>query len=116
MFICIQPCYIQTVLWIIEHHLTKTYFNSEKNILVSSHTCINFFFKFQLEGKDQEILFLRSQVQTFEGKLRDTERMTMMESSLQNQKWEEFEKLAEGMRSLSHTMSHAGPTSRIQQY
>lgn len=40
----------------------------------------------------------------------------MMESSLQNQKWEEFEKLAEGMRSLSHTMSHTGPTSRIQQY
>ena len=70
----------------------------------------------KLEGKDQEILFLRSQVQTFEGKLRDTERMTMMESSLQNQKWEEFEKLAEGMRSLSHTMSHTGPTSRIQQY
>lgn len=62
-------------------------------------------------------MLLRSQNQTMEGKLRDTDRMSMMESSMQSQKWEEFEKLAESMRSLSHSMSHTGSsTTRIQQY
>ncbi|CAC5384912.1 unnamed protein product [Mytilus coruscus] len=71
----------------------------------------------KLEAKDQEIILLRSQNQTMEGKLRDIDRMNMMESSIQSQKWEEFEKLAESMRSLSHTMSHTGTsTTRIQQY
>ncbi|VDI20514.1 uncharacterized protein LOC143054047 isoform X2 [Mytilus galloprovincialis] len=71
----------------------------------------------KLESKEQEIMLLRSQNQTMEGKLRDTDRMSMMESSMQSQKWEEFEKLAESMRSLSHTMSHTGSsTTRIQQY
>lgn len=71
----------------------------------------------KLESKDQEVLLLRTHVQTMEAKIRDAERMNMMESSIQSQKWEEFEKLAESMRSLSHTMSHSGTsTSRIPQY
>jgi hypothetical protein len=69
----------------------------------------------KLERKDQEIVLLRSQVQTMEGKLKDLDHLKTLESTVQSQKWEEFEKLAENMRTLSHSMAHtSGP--RVMQY
>jgi len=52
-----------------------------------------------------------------EVKLKDTHHLKTLEATVQTQKWEEFEKLAESMRSLSHTMSTSGlSTTRINQY
>lgn len=71
----------------------------------------------KIEQKDQEIVLLRSQVQTMESKLKDLEHLNSLESTVQSQKWEEFEKLAENMRTLSHTMAHSPVSkSRVMQY
>ncbi|XP_062573134.1 ELKS/Rab6-interacting/CAST family member 1-like [Saccostrea cucullata] len=70
----------------------------------------------KLEQKDKEIVLLRTQVQTMEVKLKDLEHLKTLESTVQSQKWEEFEKLAENMRTLSHSMAHSPSTSRVMQY
>lgn len=71
----------------------------------------------KMEQKDQEIVLLRSQVQTMESKLKDLEHLNSLESTVQSQKWEEFEKLAENMRTLSHSMAHSSVSkSRVMQY
>nr|XP_022293000.1 golgin subfamily A member 5-like isoform X1 [Crassostrea virginica]XP_022293010.1 golgin subfamily A member 5-like isoform X1 [Crassostrea virginica]XP_022293019.1 golgin subfamily A member 5-like isoform X1 [Crassostrea virginica] len=71
----------------------------------------------KLEQKDQEIVLLRSQVQTMEVRLKDLEHLNSLESTVQSQKWEEFEKLAENMRTLSHSMAHSSVSkSRVMQY
>ncbi|XP_055996073.1 ELKS/Rab6-interacting/CAST family member 1-like isoform X2 [Ostrea edulis] len=69
----------------------------------------------KLERKDQEIVLLRSQIQTMEGKVKDLDHLKTLESTVQSQKWEEFEKLAENMRTLSHSMAHTSG-SRVMQY
>lgn len=70
-----------------------------------------------MEQKDQEIVLLRSQVLTMESKLKDLEHLNSLESTVQSQKWEEFEKLAENMRTLSHSMAHSSVSkSRVMQY
>lgn len=52
-----------------------------------------------------------------DSKLKDLEHLNSLESTVQSQKWEEFEKLAENMRTLSHTMAHSPVSkSRVMQY
>lgn len=50
-----------------------------------------------------------------EGKVKDLDHLKTLESTVQSQKWEEFEKLAENMRTLSHSMAHTSG-SRVMQY
>lgn len=66
----------------------------------------------QLESKEQEISLLRSQAQAMEVRTKDLQYLKTLESTVQSQKWEEFEKLAESMRNLSHTMSKTTDSAR----
>ncbi|XP_021377507.1 ELKS/Rab6-interacting/CAST family member 1-like isoform X2 [Mizuhopecten yessoensis] len=71
----------------------------------------------KLETKDRDINTLRSQMHLMESKVQELQHLKQMESSVHTQKWEEFEKLAESMRNLSHTMSTTGTSSsNVLQY
>ena len=61
---------------------------------------------------------MRAQIQTMEVRLKELDHVKSLESSIQSQKWEEFEKLAESMRTLSHSMkTQSGSSSaRLLQY
>ncbi|XP_060081182.1 uncharacterized protein LOC132560530 isoform X2 [Ylistrum balloti] len=71
----------------------------------------------KLEMKDREINILKSQMHTLDTKVNELNHLKKLESTVQSQKWEEFEKLAESMRNLSHTMSTTGTSSsQVLQY
>ncbi|KAL5014844.1 hypothetical protein ScPMuIL_009114 [Solemya velum] len=72
----------------------------------------------RLDAREHEMNSLRTQVEVFESRAKDYESMQNLEQSVQTQKWEEFEKLAENMRSLSHSMAHStlGRSAKITQY
>lgn len=70
-----------------------------------------------MEMKDREIGMIKAQMQGMESKVKEVEHVKYLEATVQTQKWEEFEKLAESMRNLSHTMSTSGSsTTRVIQY
>lgn len=75
----------------------------------------------KLELKNEEVVNLRSQVLSLEQRVEELEQLNTLESTSQSQKWSEFEKLAESMRTLSHTMAVSRTrsprsTSRTVQY
>jgi len=59
---------------------------------------------FQLEENELVTRDLEEQIQTLEGRLRALEQLQSLQSSIHSQKWEEFSRLAESMKTLSHTM------------
>ena len=61
----------------------------------------------QLEGKNEEVVNLRSQIISLEDRVRELEQYQTMEITSQSAKWSEFERLAESMRTLSHTMAQS---------
>lgn len=62
---------------------------------------------FQLDENEMIIQELEAQIQTLENKLRALEQLQSLQSSIHSQKWEEFSRLAESMKTLSHTMIQA---------
>ncbi|XP_052797276.1 ELKS/Rab6-interacting/CAST family member 1-like isoform X2 [Mya arenaria] len=64
----------------------------------------------KLESKNEEAVCLRSEVISLESRVQELEQLTTHEFSSQSQKWGEFEKLAESMRTLSHTMATSRPS------
>lgn len=58
----------------------------------------------QLEENELVTRDLEEQIQTLEGRLRALEQLQSLQSSIHSQKWEEFSRLAESMKTLSHTM------------
>lgn len=71
----------------------------------------------KMETKEREISTMKAQMHTMETKLHELQHLKHLESTVQSQKWEEFEKLAESMRNLSHTMSTTGTSSsHVLQY
>ncbi|XP_033727211.1 LOW QUALITY PROTEIN: filamin A-interacting protein 1-like [Pecten maximus] len=71
----------------------------------------------KLETKERDINSLKSQMHMMETKVQELHHLKHLETSVQTQKWEEFEKLAESMRNLSHTMSTTGTSSsHVLQY
>ncbi|XP_033108412.1 myosin-2-like [Anneissia japonica] len=59
----------------------------------------------QLSEKEQEVISLQTHVRSMELELQGYERKSMLESTIQSQKWGEFEKMAESMKKLSHSMT-----------
>ncbi|CAH1772500.1 unnamed protein product [Owenia fusiformis] len=70
----------------------------------------------QVQDKEQEILRLRNHIFTLENKVGSIEKMKETETEMHSRKWEEFEKLADSMRSLSHTMSRTAASPRHLDY
>ncbi|CAL1533196.1 unnamed protein product [Lymnaea stagnalis] len=77
----------------------------------------------KLDDKDREILTLRSSVDDLETRFRNLGLQKSMELAQQSQRWEEFSRLADSMKTLSKTMmtqtslgSTQSPRSRPQQY
>ncbi|XP_050409541.1 golgin subfamily A member 6-like protein 22 isoform X2 [Patella vulgata] len=74
----------------------------------------------QIEIKDREIMTLQSEVSSLDARMQDLDYQKNLESTVHSQKWHEFGRLAESMRSLSTTMARsASPTqsqSKILQY
>lgn len=69
----------------------------------------------KIEDKDHQIVELRTEVGGMESRLKHTEYQKTLELSAQSQKWEEFGRLAESMRTLSSTMAHStSPRSKLQ--
>lgn len=62
----------------------------------------------KIEEKDRYLMELRADVAALESRLKQTEYHKSLELSAQSQKWEEFGRLAESMRTLSSTMAHTG--------
>ncbi|XP_074656380.1 uncharacterized protein LOC141909699 isoform X2 [Tubulanus polymorphus] len=61
----------------------------------------------QIRDKDDEVLKLRAMCGTVSHRLEDLDHLQTLDNIRQSQKWEEFEKLADTMRSLSHSMALA---------
>ncbi|XP_071958573.1 uncharacterized protein [Antedon mediterranea] len=59
----------------------------------------------QLSEKEQAVISLQTHMRTLELELQGYERKSKLESTIQTQKWEEFEKMAESMKMLSHSMT-----------
>ncbi|XP_077989996.1 uncharacterized protein LOC144444449 [Glandiceps talaboti] len=59
----------------------------------------------QLRDKDDDLLHLQANMSSLEGRVDNMTRTTVLESSLQSQKWGEFEKMAESMKNLSRSMT-----------
>ncbi|XP_054754992.2 intraflagellar transport protein 74 homolog [Lytechinus pictus] len=59
----------------------------------------------QLAEKEHEVMRLHSHIHTLEIRLDETSRQSVAESSIQTQKWSEFEKMAESMKKLSQSMT-----------
>ncbi|GFS27521.1 paramyosin-like isoform X2 [Elysia marginata] len=58
----------------------------------------------KMEDKDREILDLKSSVGELEARLRNVDLQKSLEMTQQSQRWEEFSRLADSMKNLSHTM------------
>ncbi len=73
---------------------------------------INWYCHFQLDEKEKESFALRSRVRSLEMKLEDVGHLKELEATVHSQKWEEFARLAESMKSLSSTMTRTanGPS------
>nr|KAG5691351.1 hypothetical protein BaRGS_033400 [Batillaria attramentaria] len=68
----------------------------------------------KIEDKDRQIIELRGEMATLESRLKQTEYQKTLELSAQSQKWEEFGRLAESMRTLSSTMAQTTtPRSKL---
>lgn len=61
----------------------------------------------KLEGKNEEVINHRSQIISLEDRVRELEQLQSLEVTSQTAKWSEFERLAESMRTLSHTMARS---------
>ncbi|XP_014675555.1 PREDICTED: intracellular protein transport protein USO1-like isoform X2 [Priapulus caudatus] len=59
----------------------------------------------QIKRKDDQILRLKAEMHALQSRISSLTDENQMQRSMQTQKWEEFEKLAEGMKNLSRTMS-----------
>lgn len=59
---------------------------------------------------------LEEKIRVLESKLRSLEQLQGLQSSIQSQKWEEFGRLAESMKTLSHSMiqTATGQKSRMK--
>ncbi|KAK3611538.1 hypothetical protein CHS0354_016471 [Potamilus streckersoni] len=68
----------------------------------------------KLDMKNEEVVQLRGKISSLEGRLQDVEELKSLETTIQSQKWGEFERLAENMRTLSSSM--ARPQSRYIQH
>ncbi|XP_046563263.1 ELKS/Rab6-interacting/CAST family member 1-like isoform X2 [Haliotis rubra] len=66
----------------------------------------------KLEMKDREVLQLQHEIVSMEARLNEFESDNNLEHTVQSQKWEEFGRLAESMRTLSHTMAAQSVTPR----
>lgn len=58
-----------------------------------------------MKRKDDQILRLKAELHALQSRIGSLSDENQMQRVLQSQKWEEFEKLAEGMKNLSRTMS-----------
>ncbi len=58
-----------------------------------------------MDDKEKENFALRSRMRSLEGKVTDIGHLKELEATVQSQKWEEFARLAESMKSLSHNMT-----------
>lgn len=58
----------------------------------------------KMEDKDRQILDLKSSISELETRLRNNDLQKSLEMTQQSQRWEEFNRLADSMKSLSHTM------------
>ncbi|GFO26262.1 paramyosin-like isoform x2 [Plakobranchus ocellatus] len=58
----------------------------------------------KMEDKDREILDLKSSISDLEARLRNSDLQKSLEMTQQSQRWEEFSRLADSMKNLSHTM------------
>ncbi|XP_041362055.1 myosin heavy chain, clone 203-like [Gigantopelta aegis] len=79
-----------------QHELTKNYLGDADEHRRS---------KSKIEERDREILKVQHSLHSLETRLKNCDYQADMELSLQSQKWEEFGRLAESMRTLSHTMA-----------
>ncbi|XP_064652760.1 ELKS/Rab6-interacting/CAST family member 1-like isoform X2 [Lineus longissimus] len=61
----------------------------------------------QLTHKEQEIVHLHAQIHSLDTKVSQFERLKILEGTVNSQKWEEFERLADSMKSLSATMAQS---------
>ena len=59
----------------------------------------------QLETRASETVQLQLQVSRLSGRLKELEHLKDLESTVHSQKWEEFSRLAESMKNLSHSMA-----------
>ncbi|KAJ8020471.1 hypothetical protein HOLleu_40070 [Holothuria leucospilota] len=59
----------------------------------------------QVGQKEQETLRYQSHIRTLEGNLEDEKKRSHLETTMQTQKWSEFEKMAESMKNLSRSMT-----------
>lgn len=93
-----------TELSSMHEHLEKenSQLRKDKSLLVDHVADI----QKKLEHKNEETVNLRSQVLSLEQRVDELEQLNSLEVTSQSQKWGEFEKLAESMRTLSHTMAH----------
>ncbi|RUS70187.1 hypothetical protein EGW08_022049 [Elysia chlorotica] len=58
----------------------------------------------KMEDKDREVLDLKSKISDLEARLRNVDLQKSLELTQQSQRWEEFSRLADSMKNLSHTM------------
>ncbi|KAL4227958.1 hypothetical protein ACF0H5_013396 [Mactra antiquata] len=93
----------------MHEHLEKenTQLKKDKSLLVDHVAEV----QQKLEHKNEEVVNLRSQVISLEQRVDELEQLNSLQSTSQSQKWGEFEKLAESMRTLSHTMAHSSTRS-----
>ncbi|ELU18498.1 hypothetical protein CAPTEDRAFT_188336 [Capitella teleta] len=61
----------------------------------------------QVDEKDKEIMTLRAHIHSLESRLHDLEHLKDLETTVNSQKWEEFSRLAESMKTLSRSMAHS---------
>lgn len=66
---------------------------------------------FQLEIKNEECVNLKGQILSLEQRVEELDQYNSLQSTAQSQKWGEFEKLAESLRTLSHTMARSSTQS-----
>ncbi|ESO86092.1 hypothetical protein LOTGIDRAFT_129830 [Lottia gigantea] len=74
----------------------------------------------KIETKDHELISLQSEISSLESRLHDLDYQKNLESTVHSQKWQEFGRLAESMRTLSSTMARSTSpthsTSKLLQY
>ena len=69
----------------------------------------------QIEERDRNVAELRAEMAALDARLKQAEYQKSLELSAQSQKWEEFGRLAESMRTLSSTMAQSTtPRSTLQ--
>ena len=85
--------------------------NSQRNsymtllLLAATTGLTELLYYFQLEIKNEECMNLKGQILSLEQRVDELEQHHSLQSTNQSQKWGEFEKLAESLRTLSHTMA-----------